>query len=73
MNFMSGIHLMSWNYLIALIDMITRSRNKNRNSRNNSIHCNNRGGRAPPLLFPSPLLLLFLLFLFLLCVIRSIR
>ena len=75
MNFIYVIHLMCWNYLIALIDLITHSRN--RNNRNNSIHCNNKGGRArsarPPLLFPSPLLLLFLLFLFLLSVIRSIR
>ena len=64
MNFIYVIHLMCWNYLIALIDLITQSR-----KRNNSIHCNNRGGR--PLLSPSPLL--FLLFLLLLCVIRSIR
>ena len=71
MNFICVIHMMCWNYLIALIDLITHSRN--RNNRNNSIHCNNKGGRAkraPPLLFPSPLL--FLLFLFLLRVIRSI-
>ena len=73
MNFIYVIHLMCWNYLIALIDLITHSRN--RNNRNNSIHCNNKGGarakRVPPLLFRSPLL--FLLFLFLLCVIRSMR
>ena len=52
MNFIYVIHLMCWNYLIALIDLITHSRN--RNNRNNSIHCNNKGGRAlrarPPLL-----------------------
>ena len=70
MNFIYVIHLMCWNYLIALIDLITHSRN-----RNNSIHCNNKGARArsarAPLLSPFPLL--FLLFLFLLCVIRSIR
>ena len=42
MNFIYVIHLMCWNYLIALIDLITHSRN--RNNRNNSIHCNNKGG-----------------------------
>ena len=67
MNFIYVIHLMCWNYLIALIDMITHSRNKN-----NSIHRNNKGAlprsARAPLLSPSPLL-----FLFLLCVIRSIR
>ena len=41
MNFIYVIHLMCWNYLIALIDMISHSRN-----RNNSIHCNNKGARA---------------------------
>ena len=74
MNFIYVIHLMCWNYLI---DLITHNRNRNSKNRSNSIHCNNKGGRArsarPPLLFPSPLLLLFLLFLFLLSVIRSIR
>ena len=73
MNFIYVIHMMCWNYLIALIDLITHSRK--RNSINNSGHGNNKRGRArnarPPLLFPCPLL--FLLFLFLLCVIRSIR
>ena len=44
MNVIYVIHLMCWNYLIALIDLITHSRN--RNNRNNSIHCNNKGGRA---------------------------
>ena len=34
MNFIYVIHLMCWNYLIALIDLITHSRN--RNNRNNS-------------------------------------
>ena len=72
MNFIYVIHLMCWNYLIALI---THSRNSN--NRSNSGHGNNKGGRAlrdrPPLLLPSPLLRLFLLFLFLLSVIRSIR
>ena len=67
MNIIYVIHLMCWNYLIALIDMITHS-----NNRYNSIHCNNRGARArsafAPLLSLSPLL-----FLFLLCVIMSIR
>ena len=74
MNFIYVIHLMCWNYLI---DLITHYRNRNSKNRSNSIHCNNKGARAlrarAPLLFPSPLLLLFLLFLFLLCVIRSIR
>ena len=74
MNFIYVIHLMCWNYLI---DLITDNRNRNSKNRSNSIHCNNKGGRArsarPPLLFPSPLLLLFWLFLFLLSVIRSIR
>ena len=73
MNFIYVIHLMCWNYLI---DLITDNRNRNSKNRSNSIHCNNKGGRArsacPPLSFPSPLLLLFLLFLFLLSVIRSI-
>ena len=36
MNVIYVIHLMCWNYLIALIDLITHSRN--RNNRNNSIH-----------------------------------
>ena len=67
MNFIYVIHLMCWNYLIALIDLITHSRN--RNNRNNSIHCNNKGARC--LLLQCRML--FLLFLFLLCVIRSIR
>ena len=44
MNFIYVIHLMCWNYLIALIRLITHSRN--RNNRNNSIHCNNKGARA---------------------------
>ena len=44
MNFIYVIHLMCWNYLIALIDLITHSRN--RNNRNNSGHGNNEGGRA---------------------------
>ena len=44
MNFIYVIHLMCWNYLIALIDLITHSRN--RNNRNNSIHCNNKWDRA---------------------------
>ena len=74
MNFIYVIHLMCWNYLI---DLITDNRNRNSKNRSNSIHCNNKGGRArsarPPLLFPSPLLLLFLLILFLLSVIKSIR
>ena len=35
MNFIYVIHMMCWNYLIALIDLITHSRN--RNNRNNSI------------------------------------
>ena len=60
MNFIYVIHLMCWNYLIALIDLITHSRN--RNNRNSSIHCNNKRGRArsacAPLLFPPPLLFL---------------
>ena len=43
MNFIYVI-LMCRNYLIDLIDLITHSRN--RNNRNNSIHCNNKGGRA---------------------------
>ena len=33
MNFIYVIHLMCWNYLIALVDLITHSRN--RNKRNN--------------------------------------
>ena len=40
MNVIYVIHLMCWNYLIALIDLITHSRN-----RNNNIHCNNKGAR----------------------------
>ena len=52
MNFIYVIHLMCWNYLIALIDLSTHSRN--RNNRNNSGDGNNKGGRAlrarPPLL-----------------------
>ena len=74
MNFIYVIHLMCWSYLI---DLITDSRNRNSKNRSNSGDGNNKVGRAlrarPPLLFPSPLLLLFLLFLFLLSVIRSIR
>ena len=70
MNFIYVIHMMCWKYLIALIDLITQSRE--RNNRNNSIHCNNKGARArsarAPLLSPFPLLFVFLLF-----VIRSIR
>ena len=73
MNFIYVIHLLYWN---QLTDLIIHSRS-NRSNINNNIHCNNKGGRArsarPPLLLPSPLLLLFLLFLFLLSVIRSIR
>ena len=50
MNFIYVIHLMCWNYLIALIDLITHSRN--RNNRNNIGDGNNKGGarasRAPP-------------------------
>ena len=53
MSFIYVIHLMCWNYLIALIDLITHSRN--RNNRNNSIHCNNKGARA--LLARAPLFL----------------
>ena len=71
MNFIYVIHLMCWNYLIALIDLITHSRN--RNNRNNSGDGDDKGGvltRAPP--FFVAVKLLFLLFLFLLCVIRSI-
>ena len=47
MNFIYVIHLMCWNYLI---DLITHNTNINRssNNRNNSIHCNNKGARAPP-------------------------
>ena len=58
MNFIHVIHLMCRNYLI---DLITHSRHRNRNSnnRNNSIHCNDKGAHArsarAPLLFPSPL------------------
>ena len=48
MNFIYVIHLMCWNYLIALIHLITHSRN--RNNRNNSIHCK----RAPPFVVPVP-------------------
>ena len=44
MNFIYVIHLMCWNYLIALIDLITHSRN--RNNRNNSGDGNNKGARA---------------------------
>ena len=54
MNFIYVIHLMCWNYLIALIDLITHSRN--RNNRNNSGDGNNKGGcalRARPLLVAS--------------------
>ena len=51
MNFIYVIHLMCWNYLIVLIDMITHSRN-----RNNSGDGNNKGGGRA-----------FLLFLFLPC------
>ena len=47
MNFIYVIHLMCWNYLIALIDLITHSRN--RNNRNNSGDGNNRGGARFPL------------------------
>ena len=36
MNFIYVIHLMCWNYLIDLIDLITQSRNKNNG--NNIIH-----------------------------------
>ena len=50
MNFIYVIHLMCWNYLI---DLSTHSRN-----RNNSIHCNNKGGarakRAPPFIVSVP-------------------
>ena len=41
MNFIYVIHLMCWNYLIALIDLITHSRN-----RNNSGDGNNKKGRV---------------------------
>ena len=79
MNFIYVIHLLYWNQLTDLIihSRSNRSNKSNKSNRNNSIHCNNKGARArsarTPLLFPSPLLLLFLLFLFLLSVIRSIR
>ena len=43
MNFIYVIHLMCWNYLI---DLITDNRNRNSKNRSNSIHCNNKGGRA---------------------------
>ena len=65
MNFIYVIHLMCWNYLI---DLIT-------DNRSSSGDGNNKGGRAlrarPPLLFPSPLLVMLLL-LPLLCMIRSV-
>ena len=41
MNFIYVIHLMCWNYLIALIDQITH-----RNNRNNSGDGDNKGARA---------------------------
>ena len=41
MNFIYVVHLMCWNYLIALISMVTHSRN-----RNNSGDGNKKGGRA---------------------------
>ena len=41
MNFIYVIHLMCWNYLIALIDMIAHSRN-----RNSSGDGDNKGARA---------------------------
>ena len=67
MNFIYVIHLMCWNYLILLI-----TQNRHRNNRSNSRDWDNKGGRArsarPPLLSQS-----LLLFLFLLCVIRSMR
>ena len=44
MNFIYVIHLMCWNYLIALIDLLTHSRN--RNNSNNSGDGNNKVGRA---------------------------
>ena len=51
MNFIYVIHLMCWNYLIALIDLITHSRNRNNRS-NSRDGDNNRGRllRARPLL-----------------------
>ena len=74
MNFIYVIHLMCWNYLI---DLITDNRNRNSKNRSNGGDRNNKGGRAlrarPPLLLQWMLLLLFLLGLFLLSVIRSIR
>ena len=64
MNFIYVIHLMCWNYLIDLIDLITHSRN--RNNRNNSIHCNNKGGRArqraPPFVVSVPAVAAVVLF-----------
>ena len=43
MNFIYVIHLMCRNYLV---DLITHNRKRNRSNRNNSIHCNTKGGRA---------------------------
>ena len=44
MNFIYVIHLMCWNYLIALIDLITHSRNRNnRNSKGGELV---KGARA---------------------------
>ena len=72
MNFIYVIHLLYWN---QLTDLIIHSRS-NRSNINNSIHGNNKGGRArsarPLLLFLLPLLFLMLL-LSLQCVIRSVR
>ena len=70
MNFIYVIHLLYWNQLTDLI-IHSRSNRSNKSNRNNSIHCNNKGARTrtptPAQLYQS-----LLLFLFLLCVIRTI-
>ena len=50
-------------FLVKILVKLRTAENCSKlNNRNNSIHCNNKGARArsarPPLLFPSPLLLL---------------
>ena len=64
MNFIYVIHLLYWKHLT---DLIIHSRS----NRKNSIHCNNKGGRALPL-FLEGMLLFRLFVLILLCMIRLV-